>query len=112
MEGERDGAAGQVRLGARQFVYHALDARLLQDLPGRISLWGLAEFEDVAGWVPLPARRPAGDGPSRAPGKQVYDIRHTRLTKWLNDGILPHAGRRQRARASGHLRAVRRGTAY
>lgn len=22
-------------------------------------------------------------------GKRVYDIRHTRLTKWLNDGIPP-----------------------
>lgn len=43
-------------------------------------------------------------------GRRVYDLRHTRLTKWLNDGIPPATGRgvggEQRADPAGHLRPL------
>ncbi|WP_053085098.1 hypothetical protein [Streptomyces leeuwenhoekii] len=85
-----------------------MDACLLQDLAGDAGFGGLVEFEHSAGQLPgavvsaancgsvirrawRGARRAVlpphvFDSPS---GRRVYDNRHTRLTKWLNDGIPP-----------------------
>ncbi|MFD4540658.1 hypothetical protein [Streptomyces bauhiniae] len=85
-----DDVAGQVLVDTRHFVYLDVDDRLHQDLAGHVSLRSLAEFEDGAEKAPLPARRIARRRPSSCTRQAgVHDIRHTRLTKWLNDGTPP-----------------------